>query len=300
MRDPLLRTDLRTLGPVRRGKVRDVFELPEGLLLVATDRVSAFDVVMAEGIPHKGAVLTHVSAFWFRELAGLVPNQVITTDIDAMPDAVRRHAAVLRGRSMLVKQARPLPVEFVVRGYLAGSGLKEYRETGSICGVKLPAGLVESARLPEPILTPTTKAEVGHDLPIDFAKVCDLIGTELATRTRDVSLEIFRRAHQKAAERGLLLADTKFEFGIAAGELIWIDEALTPDSSRYWSKATWRAGARQEPWDKQVLRDYLASTGWNKEPPPPALSAEIIAETSRRYLESARILTGSLPEGTES
>lgn len=294
---PLLKVSAAGLTSIRSGKVREVFEVDGHLALVATDRVSAFDVVMNEGVPWKGAVLNHVSEFWFRRLADRVPNHLITTDIDQMPEALRVHRDLLAGRTMLCKKCEPLPVEFVVRGYLAGSGLKEYRETGSICGVALPPGLVESSKLPQPILTPTTKADVGHDEAIDFDGVVDRIGHELAIQARDISLEIFRHASDYAAERGLLLADTKFEFGVRDGVLHWIDEALTPDSSRYWSQANYRAGERQEAWDKQVLRDHLLDIGWNRQPPPPTLTPEIIRETSSRYLESARILTGSKPAG---
>jgi phosphoribosylaminoimidazole-succinocarboxamide synthase len=288
----LLSADLPGLERVARGKVRDVFAVDDGLLLVATDRVSAFDVVMNEGIPHKGRVLTAVSAFWFDQLRDVVPNHVITTDVTAMPAAVAPHHEVLRGRTTYCRRANPLPVEFVVRGYLAGSGLKEYRAKGSICGVPLPPGLVESSRLPEPILTPTTKAAVGHDEPITFEQVREQLGAKIADRARAVALAIFDRASALAEKRGLLLADTKFEFGLIHGELVWIDEALTPDSSRYWSKAEWKEGVAQQPFDKQVLRDYLLKQDWNQKPPPPPLSPEIVAETSRRYLESARILTG--------
>ena len=292
---PLLNTDVTGLELISRGKVRDIFTVGNDLLLVATDRISAFDVVMAEGVAGKGQVLTHVSEFWFRRLLGLVPNHLITTDVNEMPAAVRKHADQLAGRSMLVRRAKPFPVEFVVRGYLAGSGLAEYRKVGSICGVSLPRGLVESSRLPEPILTPTTKAEAGHDEPINYAQVEDLIGAEMAAQTRDISLSIFNKAHELAETRGLLLADTKFEFGLLDGELVWIDEALTPDSSRYWSRETYRAGEPQQPFDKQVMRNYLLKTEWNRQPPPPALSREILEETSARYIESARILTGRSP-----
>ena len=298
--DPLLTAELDGLDRLSRGKVRDIFSVGEDLLLVATDRISAFDVVMAEGVPGKGHVLTHVSEFWFQKLQQLVPNHLITTSIDQMPEAVRAHRDQLQGRSMLVRKAEPFPVEFVVRGYLAGSGLSEYRSSGKICGVSLPTGLLESSRLPEPILTPTTKSEVGHDEPINFERVCDLIGAELAERAREIALLIFRKAHEQAADRGLLLADTKFEFGRLNGELVWIDEALTPDSSRYWSKRTYRPGEPQHPFDKQVMRNYLLNTGWNRQPPPPPLSREIIDETSARYIESSRILTGRSPFENET
>lgn len=287
--------ELPGLKRIARGKVRDIFEVDGGLLLVATDRVSAFDVVMEEGIPFKGRVLTYLSEFWFRQLADIAPNHLITTDVSKMPPSVAVHRDLLVGRAMYVKRARPLPVEFVVRGYLAGSGLKDYKKTGAISGVKLPPGLAESSRLPEPILTPSTKAEVGHDEPIDFQGVVERIGKDLAERTRDVALALFRKASTIAEARGLLLADTKFEFGVDGGKLLWIDEALTPDSSRYWAKSAWQEGVPQQPFDKQVLRNYLLAQPWDQKPPPPKLSAAIIEETSKRYLETARILTGKAP-----
>ncbi|MBI4880136.1 MAG: phosphoribosylaminoimidazolesuccinocarboxamide synthase [Planctomycetes bacterium] len=293
--EPVLQVDLAELPLVSRGKVRDIYAHEQGLLLVATDRVSAFDVVMAEGIPHKGRVLTFLSEFWFRQLADVIPNHLITTDIERMPADLRSCRDLLAGRTMLVRRARPLPVEFVVRGYLAGSALGEYRETGQVCGLRLPPGLEESARLPQPILTPTTKATTGHDLALTFEQVEDLVGIGVARAARDAALEIFRRAHALALERGLLLADTKFEFGMLDGELVWIDEALTPDSSRYWAQSTYRAGRPQEPFDKQLLRNYLLAAGWARRPPPPPLSEDIIRRTSERYLEVAEILTGRSP-----
>jgi phosphoribosylaminoimidazole-succinocarboxamide synthase len=290
---PLLTLELDGLERVHRGKVRDLFRVGDDLLLVTTDRVSAFDVVMREGIPGKGRVLNQVSAFWFDRLAAVLPHHKITTDVDDMPPAVRRHAGALRGRSMLVRRTRPLPVEFVVRGYLAGSGLAEYRERRSICGVALPPGLAESSRLPEPILTPTTKEQTGHDRPISYAEMEAILGGELARTTRAAALALYREAHAYAESRGLLLADTKFEFGLADDRPIWIDEALTPDSSRYWAKAHWQAGVAQEPFDKQILRNYLLSLpDWNRSPPPPPLPNSIVAATAARYRETARILLG--------
>jgi phosphoribosylaminoimidazole-succinocarboxamide synthase len=296
MRDteaPLLNVELEGLERIHRGKVRDLFRVGGDLLLVTSDRVSAFDVVMNEGVPGKGRVLNQVSAFWFDQLRNILPNHKLTIDVDAMPDSVRRHARVLRGRSMLARATRPLPVEFVVRGYLAGSGLAEYRGAGSICGVPLPAGLQESSRLPEPILTPTTKEQAGHDRPITFDEMSKILGHERARETKAAALALYRAAHDTAEARGLLLADTKFEFGELDGRLIWIDEALTPDSSRYWAKAAWRPGVAQDPFDKQVLRNYLLGLkDWNKAPPPPPLPASIIATTAERYRETARILMG--------
>lgn len=292
MTAPLLDFTLDGLEHLSRGKVRDNFAVGDDLLLVASDRISAFDVVMNQGIESKGRVLTHVSKYWFEQLTDILPHHMITTDVGAMPDAVKRHAEVLEGRSMLCRRAEPLPVEFVVRGYLAGSGLKEYSKVGSICGVELPPGLVESSRFAEPILTPTTKAEEGHDEPMTFAQVEEALGAPLARAARDAAIGIFKAAHECAADRGLLLADTKFEFGLIEGDLVWIDEALTPDSSRYWAVDKWKEGEPQQPFDKQVLRNHLLSLDWDRNPPPPALSEEILAETSRRYLETARILTG--------
>ncbi len=290
--EPVLRVDLDQLRLVSRGKVRDIYSHEQGLLLVASDRVSAFDVVMAEGIPHKGRVLTFLSEFWFRQLADVIPNHLITTDIERMPAEVRRSRDVLAGRTMLVRHAAPLPVEFVVRGYLSGSALSEYRATGQVCGLTLPRGLKESARLPEPILTPTTKATSGHDQALTFQQVEDLVGVSAARAARAAALEIFRRAEALAFERGLLLADTKFEFGLLDGRLIWIDEALTPDSSRYWALRAYAPGKPQEPFDKQLLRNYLLATAWDRKPPPPPLSEDIIRRTSERYLAVAKILTG--------
>lgn len=290
---PLLTIELDGLERLHRGKVRDLFRVGDDLLLVTSDRVSAFDVVMNEGVPGKGRVLNQVSAFWFDQLSRILPNHKITIDVDAMPDAVRRHARVLRGRSMLARRTRPLPVEFVVRGYLAGSGLAEYRATRSICGVQLPDGLAESSRLPEPILTPTTKEQAGHDRPITFDEMAKILGAERARETKAAALALYQAAHEIAEARGLLLADTKFEFGELNGRLIWIDEALTPDSSRYWAKAAWRPGVPQDPFDKQVLRNYLLGLkDWNKAPPAPTLPASIIETTAQRYRETARILMG--------
>lgn len=291
---PLLTIDLEGLERIHRGKVRDLFRVGDDLLLVTSDRISAFDVVMNEGVPGKGRVLNQVSAFWFDQLRGILPNHKITIDVDAMPDAVRRHARILRGRAMLARRTRPLPVEFVVRGYLAGSGLAEYRAAGSICGVSLPPGLAESSRLPEPILTPTTKEQAGHDRPITFDEMSTILGADRARETKAAALALYRAAHDYAESRGLLLADTKFEFGELDGRLLWIDEALTPDSSRYWSKAAWRPGVPQDPFDKQVLRNYLLGLkDWNKSPPPPPLPTSIIQTTAQRYRETARILTGA-------
>ncbi len=295
----VLTTDLDGLELVSRGKVRDVYAVPdedgepERLLLVATDRISAFDVVLPNGIPGKGRVLTALSAFWFRQLADVVPNHMITIDVDEMPESVRRHAQVLRGRTMLCRRCDPYPVECVARSYLAGSGLKEYRESSKVCGVRLPPGLVESDRIPHPIFTPATKAASGHDENISFERMSEIVGGNTAERLRDVTLQLFRRASGYAESRGILLADTKFEFGCAEGQITLIDEALTPDSSRYWEKAAWSPGRAQVSYDKQPVRDWLESTGWDKKPPAPEMPAEAIQATSARYREIHRRLTGS-------
>ncbi len=289
----LLRTDLDGLTLRARGKVRDVYDLGDALLIVTTDRISAFDVVLPNGVPDKGRVLTALSVFWFDRLADVVPHHLITADVDDMPDAVRRHAAALRGRTMLVKKCDPLPVECVARGYLAGSGLKEYRAAGTVCGIALPPGLVESSRLPEPIFTPATKAEVGdHDENIDFARMCSIVGNELGARLRDLTLTLYGRGVDYARARGVILADTKFEFGMHAGELTLIDEALTPDSSRYWEAGAWQPGRAQPSFDKQPVRDWLHGLDWDKRPPAPPMPPEAIAATRARYLEIHRRLTG--------
>ena len=295
-------TDL-PLRLVVRGKVRDVYEVHDEalgalLLIVATDRISAFDHILPTPIPDKGRILTQLAAFWFGHLRAICPNHLITTDPAQMPDVVRPHAALLDGRAMLVRRARRLDVECVVRGYLAGSGWVDYRRDGAICGVPLPAGLQEGARLPSPIFTPATKAASGHDQNITFDQVRGQVGADLAARLRPISLVLYTRARDYAAPRGLLLADTKFEFGLVDGpageELMLIDEALTPDSSRYWDADAYQAGSLV-PLDKQFVRNYLIQIGWNREPPPPVLPAEVVAATRERYRETYRRLTGREP-----
>lgn len=292
------RTDLPGLELVGRGKVRDIYRIPgdrDRLVIVTTDRISAFDVVLPNGIPDKGRVLTALSSFWFRELASVVPNHLVSDDVAAMPEAVRRHAGVLRGRTMLVKRCDPFPVECVVRGYLAGSGLKDYRTSGKVCGIALPPGLRESDRLPHPIFTPSTKAEVGaHDENIDFETMCSSVGRETATALRDTTLELFRRATAIAEAKGVIVCDTKFEFGMSGGAITLIDEALTPDSSRYWDRTTYTPGRSQPSFDKQPVRDWLEANGWNKKPPPPALPDDVVRETTARYREIHRRLTGEV------
>jgi phosphoribosylaminoimidazole-succinocarboxamide synthase len=291
----VLHTDFPDLKAAGRGKVRDIYDLGEALLIVTTDRISAFDVIMNEGIPDKGYVLTQISAFWFDLMADIVPNHIISTDVSDFPVVCRKYADVLEGRSMLVKKAQPLPVECIVRGYLAGSGWKEYRETGAVCGITLPTRLLESDRLPEPIFTPSTKAEIGdHDENISFVRMVELCGKDLAEKARRATLEIYGKARDIADERGIIIADTKFEFGICNGELIIIDECLTPDSSRFWPKETYRPGGPQPSFDKQFLRDYLETLNWNKTAPPPPLPEEIIRKTADKYREALQKLTGKV------
>ena len=289
----VVETKLTGMTLLGRGKVRDIYEVDGRLLLVASDRLSAFDVVLPDGIPDKGKVLTQISAFWFRKLSDIIPNHMITIDVEEFPPSVRSHAGVLAGRSMLCRKARPLPVECVVRGYLSGSGWAEYRERGEICGLPIPGGLVESDRLPDPIFTPATKEEKGkHDLNIPFERMIDAVGRETAESVRSVSLEIYRRAADYARGRGIIIADTKFEFGVADGKLILIDEVLTPDSSRFWPSEGYRPGGPQKSFDKQFVRDYLLTLPWNKTAPGPKLPADVVEKTAEKYREALRILTG--------
>ena len=283
-------TNFPGLHLLSRGKVRDLYEIDDNLLLVATDRLSAFDVVLPTGIPDKGRVLTQLSLFWFDTLRDVVPNHVVSaTDF---PGILREFRDQLAGRSMLCRKTKPLPIECVVRGYLAGSGWKDYRNTGKVCGIPLPTGLRESERLPAPIFTPSTKATSGHDENISFDEAVARIGGQRAEQIRALSLEIYRRAAAYAEARGILLADTKFEFGLLGDELIWIDEALTPDSSRFWPAQGYAPGGVQPSFDKQYVRDYLEQIGWNKQPPAPALPAEVVTRTRDKYREAYRLLTG--------
>jgi phosphoribosylaminoimidazole-succinocarboxamide synthase len=279
-------------APDYRGKVRDLYVLEDRLLLVATDRVSAYDVILGEGVPGKGRVLTQISRFWFEKLRPLVANHYVTTDVAAFPEPFRDHAALLEGRSMLTLRAKRWDVECVVRGYLAGSGWKEYQASRSVCGVPLPAGLGLSSKLPEPIFTPATKAEEGHDENITFDRMASIVGGPLAERLRDTSITIYKAAAAHAAERGLILADTKFEFGERDGAIMWIDEALSPDSSRYWAIDSYQEGVAQDSFDKQVIRDYLDSIRWDRNPPPPRLPDEVIERAARRYEEALQRITG--------
>jgi len=290
----VVETNLPGLTLLGRGKVRDIYEVEGKLLLVASDRLSAFDVVLPDGIPDKGKVLTQISAFWFRKLADIVPNHMISVDVMDFPPAARNHEEMLSGRAMLCRKARPLPVECVVRGYLSGSGWAEYRERGEVCGIAVPGGLPESARLPEPIFTPATKEEKGkHDMNIPFARMVEIVGKEMAENARAASLEIYRRAADYARGRGIIIADTKFEFGVVNGKLILIDEVLTPDSSRFWPAEDYRPGGAQKSFDKQFVRDYLLTLPWNKTAPGPKLPADVIEKTAEKYREAMRILTGT-------
>ena len=290
--EPILEINLPGLPKLKSGKVRELFDLGDALLLAATDRISAFDVIMPNGIPRKGEVLTQLSYFWFEWFAGLVANHLLAGANDPLPARLRPFADLLSRRSMIVKKATPLAIECVVRGYLAGSGWKEYRATQSVCGVRLPPGLLESAALPEPLFTPATKAETGHDLNISFAQAQAIVGPELATQARDTSLALYCRARDYALQRGIIIADTKFEFGLCQGKLILIDEALTPDSSRFWPAADYQPGRSQPSFDKQFLRDYLETLNWNKTPPAPVLPPEVVARTQEKYLEAFERLTG--------
>jgi len=289
----LLMSDLQDLKLVKRGKVRDVYEVEDKLLIVASDRMSAFDVVMDDPIPDKGKILTRISLFWFKLLEGFVENHLLSADPREYPASCRKHEEVLRGRSMLVKKASPLTVECIVRGYLSGSGWNDYRSTGMVCGISLPKGLKESEKLPQPVFTPSTKAEAGiHDENISFEKVIEILGRRQAEHIKDLSLKIYQKGSEFAAEKGIIIADTKFEFGLKDGHLILIDEVLTPDSSRFWPMDAYRPGGPQQSFDKQFLRDYLNSLDWPKQPPPPRLPQEIISKTRKRYIEALERLTG--------
>jgi phosphoribosylaminoimidazole-succinocarboxamide synthase len=312
---PLLETSLEGLTLNRRGKVRDVYDvtLPSGkaaLLIVATDRISAFDYVLGSGIPDKGKVLTQLSGFWFERMGDLVPHHLLSLEVDDFPEPARRHADVLRGRTMLARLTNPVPVECVARGYLSGSGWKEYQQSGSVCGVKLPTGLRESDRLPEPIFTPATKAESGHDINISEEEAGRLVGADLIAQLKALTLEIYRRGCEHAESKGIIIADTKFEFGLApanpsrrsaegakadgldGSEIILIDEVLTPDSSRFWPASEYEPGHGQPSFDKQYVRDYLERIRWNKQPPVPSLPDEVVRQTREKYLDAFRLLSG--------
>jgi phosphoribosylaminoimidazole-succinocarboxamide synthase len=291
MTTPLLQTNLSGVKVLSRGKVRDIYDLGDALLIVATDRISAFDHILPSGIPDKGKVLNQISLFWFDRMKGVVRNHLRESDADRFPEALRPHAATLRGRAVVVERLEMLPIECVVRGYLSGSGYREYLKTGAVCGIRLPAGLRESDRLPEPIFTPSTKAATGHDENIPFARMAELVGAPAAEALRERSLAIYEEARAWAWARGLVLADTKFEFGRVDGRLTLIDEALTPDSSRYWDREGYEAG-RLQSFDKQYVRDWLDRSGWDHEPPAPPLPADVVASTQACYLEAIRRLSG--------
>ncbi|MDD5476860.1 MAG: phosphoribosylaminoimidazolesuccinocarboxamide synthase [Candidatus Omnitrophica bacterium] len=287
----LLKTEFRDLKLFRRGKVRDVYDLGDKLLIVSTDRISCFDVVLPCGIPDKGKVLTGISEFWFDFIKDIIPHHLITTDIDKYPLNLKKYKSDLAGRSMLVLKTKPLPVECVVRGYLCGSAWKEYQKKQSVCGISLPKGLRESDKLPEAIFTPSTKADVGHDQNVDQEYVEDLVGADIATNLKKISIAVYRRAGDYALQKGIIIADTKFEFGIYNGRLIIIDEVLTPDSSRFWPLDEYQPGHPQPSFDKQFVRDYLETLDWDKAPPAPALPEEIIDRTREKYLDAYRKLT---------
>src|SRR5207302_7660159 len=290
--EPLLNIDLPGTNKVKSGQVRDIFDLGAYLLMVATDRISAFDCIMPNGIPLKGVVLTQISHFWFDQLTAIVRNHRLARAADALSPLLKPYESKLARRAMIVKNARPLTIECVVRGYLAGSGWKEYRQSQTVCGVKLPQRLVESSELPEPIFTPATKAETGHDINISFEQAAQIVGAEVAERVRDLSLQIYTVARQYARQRGIIIADTKFEFGLLDGKLILIDEVLTPDSSRFWPADQYQPGKSQPSFDKQFVRDYLETLDWNKTAPGPVIPEEIVAKTTAKYLEAYERLTG--------
>ena len=293
MREPVSQTSLPGLPPPRRGKVRDIYDLGDKLLIVATDRISAFDVVLSPGIPDKGVLLTRLSTFWFRKFESVVTSHLLETDAARFPSPLDSQSALLQGRGVLVRKCRVVPFECVARGFLAGSGWKDYRKSGEVCGHRLPPGLREADRLPEPIFTPATKAESGHDENIPVARMADALGAELTAKLKELTLGIYARAAAYAESRGILLADTKFEFGLDdGGRLVWIDEALTPDSSRFWPRGSWRPGGSPPSYDKQFLRDWLEKSGWDKSPPAPALPPDVVAGTYARYVEAFETLTG--------
>ncbi len=290
--EPILKLDLPGIKKLRSGKVREVFDLGASFLLVATDRISAFDVIMPNGIPRKGEVLTQISHFWFEKFSSLVPNHLLAKANDPLPKNLQPFADKLARRSMIVKKAKPLAIECIVRGYLSGSGWKEYKKLQTVCGIKLPAGLTESAELPEPIFTPSTKAEAGHDENISFEQAQKIVGAEIANQARDLSLKIYKAGRDYARQRGIIIADTKFEFGMHDGKLILIDEVLTPDSSRFWPANEYAPGKGQPSFDKQFVRDYLETLDWNKTPPGPQLPDDVVAKTTTKYLEAYEKLTG--------
>lgn len=290
--DTVLKTELPGIAPPRRGKVRDIYDLGDLLLLVVTDRVSAFDVVLPNGIPGKGKILTEVSLFWFEQMKGIIDNHLVAADVRDFPEELKRHADVLEGRSILVKKTEVMPVECIVRGYLSGSGWKSYRQDGTVCGLTLPTGMVESEKIPEPIFTPSTKADEGHDENISYEAMVDVVGGERAAFLRDTTLAIYRQAADLAETKGIIIADTKMEFGLREGRIILIDELLTPDSSRFWPAGDYEPGRGQDSFDKQIVRDYLLTLDWDQAAPGPELPPEIVRKTADRYGEILSILKG--------
>jgi phosphoribosylaminoimidazole-succinocarboxamide synthase len=289
---PLLQLDLPGVKKIKSGKVREIFDLGDAFLLVASDRISAFDVIMPNGIPRKGEVLTQISHFWFERFKSLVPNHLLAGADDPVPANLQPYSEKLARRCMIVKKAKPLAIECIVRGYLSGSGWKEYKKSQTVCGIQLPAGLTESAELPEPIFTPSTKAEEGHDENISFERAKEIVGADIATQARDLSLKIYKAGRDYARERGIIIADTKFEFGLFEGKLILIDEVLTPDSSRFWPADEYEPGKGQPSFDKQFVRDYLETLDWDKTPPGPTLPGDVVSKTSAKYLDAYERLTG--------
>lgn len=294
MSNPIRETDFKEFKLVRKGKVRDIYDTGDALLMVTTDRLSAFDVVIPDGIDGKGRVLTQISVFWFKVMEDIVGNHLISADVRDFPPICQKYADILEGRSMLVKKAVPLPVECIVRGYISGSGWKSYQKEGHVCGIMLPKGLKESDRLPEPLYTPSTKAEVGdHDINVDFDETVKILGREKAEKLRDLSLKIYKKGAELALDKGIIIADTKFEFGEVDGEIILIDEVMTPDSSRFWPKDSYAPGGSQKSFDKQFVRDWLELSGWDKNPPAPKLPQDVIEKTSAKYLEALNLITGA-------
>lgn len=292
MKHLILKTEMPDIGKPRRGKVRDIYDLGEHLLLVVTDRVSAFDVVLPNGIPGKGKVLTAISVFWFKKMEDIVKNHIVAVDVKDFPQKLHKYRDMLEGRSLLVKKAEVLPVECIVRGYLSGSGWKSYEKDGTVCGIKLPAGLVESSKIEHPIFTPSTKADAGHDINISFDKTREIVGKDMAAKLKNTSLKIYERARDFAGAKGIIIADTKMEFGVLNDDIMLIDELLTPDSSRFWSIRDYAPGRSQDSFDKQVVRDYLLTLDWDQTAPGPKLPQDIVNKTSERYQEILRILTG--------
>ncbi len=289
----VLTTDFNDLTVFKRGKVRDMYDLEDHYLMISTDRISAFDVIMDDGIPGKGKVLTQISKFWFNFVKEIVPNHVVDTDVSRYPEICHKYSDILEGRSMLVKKAELIPIECIVRGYISGSGWKDYQKTGMICGIELPENLVESEKLPEPIFTPSTKADIGdHDENITEEKAIEIIGEETYNKIKSIALKVYTKASEYALEKGIILADTKMEFGFYDGEIILIDELLTPDSSRFWPADSYKKGSAQDSYDKQYVRDYLLSVNFNKQPPPPKLPDQVITNTARKYEEALIKLTG--------